>query len=91
MSKAEQNYCVPRKELLAVVRAKNFQRYLYGPPFLIQKVKLHVGYNFKNMIFELYIEQVIATVMLIHYQDDHLQQTARFDKRLKANLRIYRN
>lgn len=37
LSKSEQNYCVTRKELLAVVKSiKNFHQYLYGQTFLLR-------------------------------------------------------
>ena len=37
LSRTEQNYCVTRKELLAVVKSmKNFHKYLYGQKFLLR-------------------------------------------------------
>lgn len=49
-----------------------------------RKVELYVAYkNFKNMIFE-FIEQVVATRNLMHYQDDRIPQTAH----IAQNLRI---
>ncbi|GFR24034.1 retrovirus-related Pol polyprotein from transposon 412 [Trichonephila clavata] len=37
LSKPERNYCVPRKELLAIVKAvENFHSYVYGRKFLLR-------------------------------------------------------
>ena len=50
-SKSERNYCVTRKELLAIVNAvKNFHHYLYGRPFLVRSDhgSLRWLMNFKN-------------------------------------------
>ncbi|KAK3749616.1 hypothetical protein QZH41_012954 [Actinostola sp. cb2023] len=51
LSKAERNYCVTRRELLAIVSAvKRFHHYLYGRPFLIRTDHgaLRWLLNFKN-------------------------------------------
>lgn len=51
MSKSERQYCVTRKELLAVVASvKHFHHYLYGAKFLIHTDHgaLHWLTNFKN-------------------------------------------
>ena len=51
LTKAERNYCVTRKELLAVVSAvKRFHHYLYGRQFLVRSDHGALKWllNFKN-------------------------------------------
>ena len=51
LSKTERNYCVTRRELLAAVESiRQFQKYLYGQPFLLRTdhASLRWLLNFKN-------------------------------------------
>ncbi|GFU82984.1 retrovirus-related Pol polyprotein from transposon 412 [Trichonephila clavipes] len=51
LSKSERNYCVTRKELLAIVKAvEQFQPYLYGRRFLLRTNRASLTWllNFKN-------------------------------------------
>ena len=51
LSKPERQYCVTRKELLAVVQAiKHFHHYLYGRPFIVRTdhSALHWLFNFRE-------------------------------------------
>ncbi|GFQ92414.1 retrovirus-related Pol polyprotein from transposon 412 [Trichonephila clavata] len=51
MSKPERNYCVTRKELLAIVKAvENFHSYVYGRKFLLRTDHASLAWllNFKN-------------------------------------------
>ncbi|PIK35202.1 Retrovirus-related Pol polyprotein from transposon [Apostichopus japonicus] len=72
MSKAERNYCVTRKELLAIVASvKHFHHYLYGAKFLIRTDHGALRWltNFKNP--EGQLARWLETLSIYHYEIQH--------------------
>jgi len=50
LSKAERNYCITRRELLAMVQSiKHFHHYLYGRRFLILILILMLKWSFRDL------------------------------------------
>ena len=81
LSKAEQRYCVTRKELLAVVSAvKRFHHYIYGRPFLLRTDHgaLRWLLNFKNPEGQVarWIEVLDTYDMEIQHRSGRLHQNA---------------
>lgn len=80
-SKCERNYCVTRKELLAIVNAiKNFHHYLYGRPFVVRTDhgSLRWLINFKNPEGQLarWLETLSAYDYIIMHRPGHTHSNA---------------